>query len=734
MHELLANPLALLVAQAIVIITVARVFGLAARRLEQPMVIAEIAAGIALGPSLLKWAWPAASAMLFPSNSIGNLQLLSQVGLLLFMFLVGLEFDTGLIRGRAHTSVAISHASIALPFGLGAALALYLYPRLADPAIPFLSFVLFMGVAMSITAFPVLARILVERRLLGSRVGAITIACAAVDDVTAWCILAFVVSIVRAKGFEGAILTTAFTVCFITVMLFGIRPLLRRIGERTRSRELLSQNRVAVVLVLVLASSLATEAIGVHALFGAFVLGAVIPKGDGFAKQLAEKLEDLVVVFLLPLFFAYSGLKTQIGLLNSAEDWAMCGAIVAVACAGKFGGSTLAARLTGMRWRESAALGVLMNTRGLMELVALNIGYDLGVISAKLFTMMVLMALITTFITTPLLELIYPLAELTRDLMKEPEAKAPPAEAASPIPGFTVLACIGAPGSGSGMVRLAAALGASETFALNLIRPSERGSRVLHDRSKDEAVAEPSPGLVPAIEQASSMGLALRPLSFVSVAPGRDICRVAAAKHAQLVVVGSHRPLLLGRALGGPVHEILQQAASDVAILVDKGLEKLSRVLVPYLGGEHDRAALLLAHRLACWGGAEITILHVVTPDRKGRLSVENNLLEFSEETFQGQPVKISLKLVESEDPSEAAVEESRNGYDLVAIGAGSQWGLEPRLLGIQSEYVVRHCPTSLLVIHDYKVAESARIRQTEGLRQRAAAELKALPGESSSA
>ncbi len=414
MKSLLSNPLTVFIAQALVLIGLARAIGVVARRLRQPMVVAEMLAGIALGPSLLGWLAPGVHAALFPRESLGMLGHFSQVGLLLFMFLVGLEFDPQLLRGRARASVAISHASIALPFALGAALASYLYPRIssweAAPA-PFASFALFMGAAMSITAFPVLARILIERGLMRSRIGAIALACAAVDDVTAWCILAFVVAIVRAAGIGPAVRTTALAAGYVVFVLFALRPLLARFAARGIG---VSQNVFALALGLLLVSSWITELIGVHALFGAFLMGAAIPKERELAATLAKKLEDVVVVFLLPLFFAHSGLRTRVGLIDRPEMWIQLGLILLVACAGKFGGSAIAARVTGLDWREASAIGVLMNTRGLMELVVLNLGLDLGVIPPGVFTMMVLMAMVTTIATTPLIQWIHP-ARLAAD-------------------------------------------------------------------------------------------------------------------------------------------------------------------------------------------------------------------------------------------------------------------------------------------------------------------------------
>src|SRR6188768_1900352 len=402
------GPLAVLILQACIIIVAARAVGALARRLGQPAVIAEVMAGILLGPSLFGRVAPATFASLFPKASLPALSLLSQVGLVFFMFLIGLELDPKLLRGRGKSSFAISAAGICVPFGLGALLALQIFSTQAEAGVPRVSFVLFMGIAMSITAFPVLARILAERNLIRTKLGAIALACAAADDVTAWCLLAWVVSVVHAKGTSAALITCFEALAFAGGMLFFVRPLLARLGTRITTRENLTQNVVAFTFVLLLASALISEVIGIHALFGAFLFGTIMPRQGDYAHALAERLEDFVVVALLPLFFAYSGLRTELGLLSNSSDWLLCASLIAVACIGKFGGSFCVARLTGMSTRDSAALGVLMNTRGLMELIVLNVGLDLGVISPKIFTTMVIMALVTTVMTTPLLQLVAP--------------------------------------------------------------------------------------------------------------------------------------------------------------------------------------------------------------------------------------------------------------------------------------------------------------------------------------
>jgi Kef-type K+ transport system membrane component KefB len=376
-----------------------RLFGI----LGQPAVIGEVVAGILLGPSLLG---RAGSAVILPDAVAPYLGVIAQLGVILFMFVIGLELDPGLLRSRAHATFATAHASIVVPFVLGSSLSLWLYPVLSYRGVPFTSFALFMGVAMSVTAFPVLARILGDRGIEKTELGVLALGCAAINDVTAWCLLAFVVGVAQAQV-EGALLVCVLSLTFVAVMIVVVRPLARVFVRHCEDRPL-TRGQVAVVLVAVLLAALATEAIGIHAIFGAFLLGAVVPHDSRVAREVGRRLHDVVTVLLLPAFFAYTGMRTQIGLVSGAEQWLLCGVIIVVATAGKFGGTLVAARLTGLDWRMASSLGLLMNTRGLMELIALNIGLDLGVISPLLFAMMVLMALATTLATTPLLQLLTP--------------------------------------------------------------------------------------------------------------------------------------------------------------------------------------------------------------------------------------------------------------------------------------------------------------------------------------
>jgi Kef-type K+ transport system membrane component KefB len=395
--------LALLTLQIVVIVSVARLAGAAVARIGQPRVIGEILGGLLLGPSLFGRFAPELSAALFPPSSLGFINALAQFGLLFFMFLVGMELDPTPLRRRAHVAVVTSHASITAPFLLGVLLSLALYTRFAPTGVGFTPFALFMGAAMSVTAFPVLARILSDRGLTGTPLGALAIACAAVDDVTAWCILAAVVLVAKAGSIGTLAFTLAGTVAYVIAMFTIGRQLLRWLAERA-SRTTGTEGFFAGALLITLASAWVTERLGIHGVLGAFLVGALMPRDTAMVGKLTERLHTVMVVLLLPLFFVFTGLRTTLTLISGGTLWWICAAVIFVAVAGKLGGSALAARATGMAWRDAWSLGALMNTRGLMELVILNVGLDIGVLSPTLFAMMVLMALVTTAMTTPLVD------------------------------------------------------------------------------------------------------------------------------------------------------------------------------------------------------------------------------------------------------------------------------------------------------------------------------------------
>jgi Kef-type K+ transport system membrane component KefB/nucleotide-binding universal stress UspA family protein len=689
------NVILTLLLQIVLILALSRIVGLVFRYMHQPQVMGEMIAGIMLGPSLLGWLLPEVSRQLFPPESIGLLNVLSQLGVIFFLFLVGLELDPKLLKQRGHAAVVISHASIVAPFLLGAALALYLYPRLFNdaPKMRFASVALFMGAAMSITAFPVLARILTERNIHKTRVGAIAITCAAVDDVTAWCMLAFVVGIARADGLIPGLKTAGFSVVYVAVMFLVVRPLLRRLQLYFDRQGRLSQTIVAAILLLVIASAMITEIIGIHALFGAFLMGAIMPKGSRFVRTLSEKLEDYTVILLLPIFFAYTGLRTQIGLLSSGELWFDTFLITLVACVGKFGGSAAAGIACGLPVREASVIGILMNTRGLMELVILNIGYQEGVITPAVFAMMVIMALVTTALTTPVLHWIYPpkLFELEK---QAPETKLR----------FRILIPVALPESGTALARLAGYLighDLGRVIALHLRRPQEFEAY----RSGLDAELPPAddPALGPLLEQAERMKFDVEPVSIVSRDIAGDIGALATARRMNLVLMGFHKPVFGATILGGKVHEVLTESKTDVAILVDRGLGEIKKILVPYLGTPHDRLAMDLAGRIGRHIQASVTVLHVTRPNRDSetdKLHAKTAVEKTFNDPTQKSPV--TFRVIETDTPIDTVVKESAS-FDLMIVGMGEQLGLESHRFGLRPERLASEVPGSLLIVRRHQ-------------------------------
>ncbi len=710
------HPLLTLLLQIGVVLVASRLVGILFRRIQQPQVVGEMVAGILLGPSLLGWAAPEVSAFIFPPESLGHLNMLSQVGLVLFMFLVGLEFDPKLMVGRGHAAVVTSHVSIVAPFFLGSALALYLYPQLSDASVAFDGFALFMGAAMSVTAFPVLARILQERNLTRTKVGALTIACAAVDDVTAWAILAIVIAIVRAHALHTPLwITLIGSAAYVVLMLFVARPALRLFEERFRNSGRVTHDMLAGILLLMLASAWVTEWLGIHALFGAFCFGAVMPKERSFMHTLGGKIEHVTVVFLLPIFFANAGLRTSIGLVSGLEMWSYFGLVMLVAVAGKFGGSTIAARMTGLPWREASALGILMNTRGLMELVILTIGLDLGVISPALFAMMIMMALLTTFMTTPILQWIYPL-----DLLRESEA-----EGDGEARDFTVLVPVSLPASGPGLLRVAHSLvphgRQPRIYGAHLELVEDRPLTELDDRPAADDHA-----LQPMLHAAREQQLEVRSLVFATQNPGRDIADLAHVKHADLVLLGWHKPVVSKRILGGAVNDVMTRARADVAVYVERSFEPWKRILVPYRDLTHDAAALEAAGRIAASRGLPVTVLQVVAEDQTGEADNVGTTVAELVETVSPllsngtERPHVEVKVVRNNDPVAAVVDEvTQGGYDLVVIGVAVTWGIQPGFFGIRHERLASETRASLLIIRRQATEQSATIpvqsRKLEG-------------------
>lgn len=595
----LASPLALLLVQIMVVLTVARFLGALCRKIGQPSVVGEIVAGIALGPSLLGMFFPQVTETLFPQASLQNLSLLAQIGLVLFMFVIGIELDLNLIKKKAGEAVVISHASIVFPFVLGIALSLALYRPYA-PDTSFLSFGLFMGIAMSITAFPVLARIIQERNMTRTSVGTIAITCAAADDVTAWCLLAAVVAIVQAGTFTSALFTLLFSLIYLAVMLKLVGPFLNRLSRLYPTEETLSKPVMAVIFMILLLSSWSTEIIGIHALFGAFLAGAIMPEDHNFRRILTERVEDVAMVLLLPLFFVFTGLRTQLGLLDSPKLWLVCIAVISVAVLGKLVGSALAARFMGINWKDSLIIGILMNTRGLMELVVLNIGYDLGVLSAEVFTMMVMMALLTTVMTGPALTLVERLFPASRESL-DPE-------------GSKVLISFGPARKGALLLELARHLTNSS---------ASQGVTALHLTASDEV----NPLQAEEFERAAfsevqaiadKHHLPLSTLYRTTSEVKETIVEEANSGSYEILLVGGSKSLFSNDELGGVIRDLLEDTAPHVGVLVERGFRGTQHVFYPVLN-EADLTLVPLLSRLALNGTEKVSVF-----DPNGLLALES--------------------------------------------------------------------------------------------------------------
>jgi Kef-type K+ transport system membrane component KefB len=662
-----------------------------------------------LGPSLLGAVWPAATEWLFSPEVLPFIDVMAQVGLIFFMFLIGLELDVRLIKGRGHAAGLVSHVSIIGPFLLGVALALALFTHLGSEEGEFTPFALFLGASMSITAFPVLARILTEKGLYKTRLGAVTLTCAAVDDVTAWCLLAVVVAVARADGVGGALVTIGLSVLFVALMILVVRPLLARLARYHDEQGQLGGAVLAALFVGILLSALATDRIGIHAIFGAFLFGAIMPQSSEFIRELVGKLEDFTVVFLLPLFFAFTGLRTKIGLIGTDPQlWLFCALILLVAVVGKWGGSSLAARAVGLEWRESMALGILMNTRGLTELIILNIGLDLGVIPPTIFAMLVIMALVTTFMTTPILSLIYPPDELEEMIRREsPE----PVEDGARH--WQVLVSIPSPQVGGELVQAAIQLARDEgeRAQIVLLRVVQLpGSAYRAGPSVQESmVRQATEKLRPLVQLVEGAGYEAVPLVVPSGSVADAIARVARDREPALILLAWHRSPFGRHFLGGTVGEVLRRAEADVAVVVDPGrrglaLRRGSRIVVPYGGGFHESVGLDLAARLGEASGATITLLGSAGEDSSRELASKTAAVYESTGVW-AEPLPVEGDLL-------AAVENQARDADLVVLGVSDKWVDEQHTLGPLRDAVLARAAAPFLVVRRHG-QRPKRLRRT---------------------
>ncbi len=624
----LQESLALLLLQIISIILVARIFGWFFRKIGQQSVVGEMVAGIVLGPSLLGLYFPEFFSTLFPVESLGNLKLFSELGLIFFMFVIGMELDLKALKNKANDAVVISHASIIFPFALGIGLGYFIYNQFAPPGVEFSSFALFIGISMSITAFPVLARIVQERGIHKTKLGTIVITCAAADDITAWCILATVIAIVKAGDFGSSVYVIGLSITYVFLMLKVVRPFLARVGELKNSRQSLSKPVVAIFLITLIISAYTTEIIGIHALFGAFMAGVIMPDNVKFRSIIIDKVEDLSVIVLLPLFFVFTGLRTKIGLIDSPEMWKITGVIIVVAVAGKFLGSAIAAKFVGQSWRDSFTIGALMNTRGLMELIVLNIGKDLGVLDDRIFAMLVIMALVTTFMTGPALELINFIFK-TKDVHMHEEIRNDDR--------YKVLISFGNADRGKSLLRLANSFVKKQNQDTVVTAMHLTLSNELHTFNLEEQERK---SFAPVIAESENLNQKIVTLFKVSNDIDNDIIEIANQGEYNLLLVGLGQSIfegtLLGKVLGyttriinpdrlidkfigkeglfenSPFDErtrqIVAKTKMPVGILVDKDLERLENIFMPIFTSD-DAFLVDYAKKLVENNGSVITFV-----------------------------------------------------------------------------------------------------------------------------
>jgi Kef-type K+ transport system membrane component KefB len=722
------NTVVLTLIEVLVVIGGSRLVGWLFRSIGQPLVIGEIVAGIALGPSLLGWLAPDLAGALFPVAAIPFLNVLSQIGLIFFMFLIGLELDPKYLSGNLKTAVVTSGVSILVPFSLAGILSLLIYPILSNDSVSFTAFALFLGAAMSITAFPVLARIITENNLQNTRLGTLALTCAAVDDVTAWCLLALAIAVTRTNSMAGAVPIIIYSVLYIGAMLTVGRWLLKILSTYYDRTGKLSQLMLAGIYMAVVLSALITEAIGIHLIFGAFLLGAAMPKNPRLVREIAQKTEDFVLIFLLPVFFAYSGLKTQVGLLNSPELWLLCAAILGVAIVGKYVGTYYAARSCQIDRQEASALGWLMNTRGLTELIVLNIGLELGVISPILFTMLVIMALVTTFMTSPLLEWTYPKKSIR--LHSQPESaeafddspdggiksgfpsSTGAASAIIPI-GYRILVPVANPNTQKGLLQLATSIAQNDRQSaiinpLSLIELEEdylfQSTPFEANRLIDRRLQQLN-SLIDTLEPVEARSL-FQPIVQIGYDVSQKTAVIAALERADLVLLGWHRPTFTNNRLGGRVAQMLGNTPADVAVFIDankdsSSIQSYQTLLVPYTANNHDDLAVEIALRML-WNdrNRQLELIRIISPNpNDGELSAELDRLLNNLPAQMSARIKIST--LDTIDPI-AKIEEISRQVDLTITGIGRTWGRRKPTLDNYTNRLAIRCVSSLLIARRY--------------------------------
>ncbi len=696
---------AVFLALAIVLI-VCRIFGYIATKVGQPRVMGEVIAGLVLGPSLLGAISANWQATFFPTDTLAAIGTIANLGLIFYMFLVGLEVDRGQLKGKVLQATAISNASVTVPMLLGIAVALPLY-KLVGPDKKFVAFALFMGVSMSITAFPVLARILAERRMIKRPVGALTIACAAIDDVTAWFLIALATAIALSGTFGDVAKTIGEAALFTLFMVFVVRRVLARMATAFDEVGRIPSGWFAAIIVGVLLSAYITQEINIAFIFGGFIMGMVMPRHARLSEEITRRIDDFVVTLLLPIFFVYTGLRTNIGLLDRPELWLLTLLLIAVAILGKMAGASIAARVSGYDWKASAVIGTLMNTRGLTELIVLNLALDAGAISPTLFAMLVIMAVVTTLMTGPLLKLLDPKNVYGRgieDEFADAALAAVQAHPELPVPDRSILVAPQTDEAIPQLVALAEPLARStpprELIIARLVRPPRGAGAGVRGglQSENLALEQASRAINETRERLASDQVVARGVALSSTNPGSDLAHIVEHEPIDLVLTEGRRRIIGDGVPLGDVGELMEESSSDVAVLVAKEGDPIELgpnlpVVVPFGGAEHDWAALELGSWLAAASGAPLKLLGAAGQTDEGK-SVTRMLADAGLLVQQATGIATEPLVVAG---GRDGIVEAATGAGLLVVGLSERWRHEG--LGTTRSAIANAAPAPVLFV-----------------------------------
>ncbi|WCJ34710.1 Cation/H(+) antiporter 18 [Euphorbia peplus] len=748
----LEHALPLAIVQIVLVVVLTRLLGFALKPLRQPRVIAEIIGGILLGPSALGRNKQYLN-MIFPEKSLTVLDTLANLGLLFFLFLVGLELDLKSLRSVGKKALSIALAGITLPFVIGIGVSYVLRNTILQGAkeAPLL---VFMGVALSITAFPVLARILAELKLLTTDVGRMAMSAAAVNDIAAWILLALAIAL---SGSGHSPLTSLWVLLsgigFIGLCVAIIPPVFSWMARQCSEGEPVNEMYVCATLATVLAAGFCTDAIGIHALFGAFVVGILIPKDGPFAGALVEKVEDLVSGLFLPLYFVSSGLKTDVATIRGAQSWGLLVLVIATACVGKIAGTVGVSLLCKVPLLEAITLGFLMNTKGLVELIVLNIGKDRKVLNDQAFAICVLMAIFTTFVTTPVVIAIYKPAKLAI----RGDYKHRSIERKNPNTELRILTCFHSYTNIPTMINVIEASRGTEkrqglcVYALHLMELSERPSAILmvHKARKNglpfwnKLQQSETNQVVVAFEAFSQLShVVIRPMTAISALHNmhEDICSSAERKRAAMIILPFHKHQRLDGSLETTRTEfrwvnkrVLQHAPCSVGILVDRGLgggahvsasNVSSNITVLFFGGRDDHEAVAYGARMAEHPGITLTVIHFrpsnelvgdlvrvdIDDDSSSSPEDDRSFLSRVRKTSGEATIKFEDRVVNSRTEIIEAVKEF-SSCNLFVVGRMPE-SVTANVLNVKIECPELGPAGNLLTSHDFVTAASVLVVQ----------------------